>query len=113
MTHRNSIRVPNAVGTNGESSGWYPNAYGMENEGANSRMIRCLNGKTRNIFPQMKNVPENRRAIIIIFGAIFHETESIHITDVRFALGPQQIKATDGLLEHRRPRATASGDRLL
>lgn len=46
-----------------------------------------------------KTLPENRSTIIVVFGAILHETKSINITDKGFALSTEQIKSTDILLE--------------
>ena len=54
------------------------------------------------------DLPENRRAIVVILRVVFHETESVHIANERLAFGTQQIETTNRLLKEWKVFSTRS-----
>lgn len=76
----------------------------MDNDGASSRMIICLNNTVVTCSTSKnETLPENGSAIIVVFGTVLDEAEPVHITNEGLALRTEQIETTDSLLKMKIP----------
>lgn len=103
---------PEVVGTMGMSSASMGMDQGMWNWGANSLITMFLgseareldwNGSTGGPGAQL-HLPQNFGTVVIVLHGVLHKAETVDVTNVGVAVGPQQVEAAHGLLATARRR---------